>query len=183
MKKLKLNKSNIFIGVLIVVAIGLGIAIYVQRNPSVFEKQASSEVEVPQPTATLKDFRPLRTLPKDLTADERSILQAPQADDPVSKKEAHFQIVNKLAQEADVLNINKCEKPSPLVLSLKYGQEFKVKNDDSIPHSIIIDKNHIYKIDANSTVSFKADFGRGLGAYGYLCEKYAGIVGFFLVEK
>lgn len=183
MKKKLVNKSNIFIAVLLVIALGLGAAIYIQRNPAILEKPSTAQDATPQPSPVVQDFRPLRPLPKDLTPDERLVLQAPRQNDSFDKKAAHFELVKKLAKKSGTLNIDKCEKPSPLVLSLKEGQDFSVRNDDSVAHTIIIDTNHKYKIEPNTTTSLKASFGRGAGAYGYLCEKYAGIVGFFLVEK
>ncbi len=90
-------------------------------------------------------------------------------------------MLQKLAKESAVLDINGCTKPDPLVLKLQEGSEFKVKSSDGLEHTIVINQDYKFKIPAGQTATFKADFPYGQGVYGYLCDSQPGVVGFFSV--
>lgn len=169
--------------VLAFVAVGLGIAIYKQGllgslMPSKTSSLKSTTSKTQQQST---DPRSKRPLPTGLSQDELALMSPPHQGDTDEVKMKHYKIGQKLAKEADVLELNKCNGPSPLDLKLVSGQDFKVKNSDSQNHTIIIDKDHQYMINANSTKTVKADFGRGNGLYGYLCDNLSGVAGFFFV--
>lgn len=165
-KKLKLKvKSlklkNLLILVLVVMAITFIWAISKEKT--------TSSPTPSQPTQG-------RVLPSNLTAEEKFILQPPTADASRSAKDKHAQTVVKLAKPGNALEIKDCQ-PTPLVLQIKQGSEFTIKNNDNVHHKIIIDEEHIYQLPANSSLTTKAQFKYGRGDYGYVCQG-AGLVGF-----
>ncbi len=178
--------QNLFILALVIVAIVLGSAIYKQKVSQKTPEQTNTNTQVSQPlssgpgTASVSGQR--RPLPTDLTDDEKALLSPPNQDSPKEDKDKHYAIVVKLAQDASVLDLNNCQKPSPLDMRVKDKSTFKIKNSDSVDHTVVIDQNHHYSVSANSDTSVTVDFGHGLGAYGYLCDNQPGVVGFFLVS-
>lgn len=120
-------------------------------------------------------------LPSDLTYEERFILTPPEKDASEEAKKAHAQVVSNLAKETKFLEIKKC-KPNPLVLKIKEGSQFEIKNMDNVKHRIIFDSLHYYDIPANGNKTITAQFKYGTGDYGYVCEG-TGLVGFLHVIK
>ena len=70
-----------------------------------------------------------------------------------------------------ILDITACN-PIPRQLDLKPGQEFEVKNTDTVPHTIIIDSTHQYVIPAKSSKTLSSTFGSSgvIGTIGYRCD-------------
>lgn len=114
-------------------------------------------------------------------SEEREVLKFPSQDAPAEEKQRHYELVVKLAKEADFLDISKCIA-SPLVFKTKNGKNFLVKNNDFSDHEIQINEEHRYTISANSSRTILADFGYGQGLYGYGCDNSGAPVGLFLVE-
>lgn len=152
--------SNAKFSILVGVAILLIFAIYQQKvNNSPFTTTSSL------PSVS------------NITEDERFILNPPPATASAEKKKKHAEIVTKLAKEGNLVEIKDC-KPTPLVLQVKQGSEFKIKNNDNVNHNIIIDSEHAYELPTNNQLTIKAEFKYGPADYGYICEG-AGLVGFF----
>lgn len=157
---------NIKFIILIGIAAFLGVAIFNQQ------KIKSS----PSPTVSPTPSPQLRPLPPNLTDDERFILNPPNEDASRSAKQQHAKTVAKLAKVGNTLELNDCQ-PTPLVLEVKQGSEFKIKNNDTTPINIIFDEEHVYKIPSNGDLEILAQFKYGPGDYGYVCDK-VGLVGF-----
>ncbi len=168
-KKLKVKIHNSKVLILIGIAIILGVAILNQQ------KTKSSPRSTASPTPSIKP----RLLPPNLTDDEKFILFPPSVDASRSAKQKHANTVAKLAKVGDNLEIKDCQ-PSPLVLQVKQGSDFKIKNNDNVKHKIIFDEEHIYELPANNSQTYKAQFKYGTGDYGYVCEG-VGLVGFLHV--
>lgn len=159
-------RKNLKLIILIGIALLLGFAILNQQKA----KLPSFSTASPSPAATPK------LLPSNLTEDERFILSPPSADASRSAKQKHAKIVAKLAKIGDTLELNDC-KPTPLVLQVKQGSEFKIKNNDKTDKKIIFDEDNRFKIPANGQLTIKAAFKYGSGDYGYVCEG-AGLLAF-----
>lgn len=69
------------------------------------------------------------------------------------------------------LDITGCN-PIPKQLKLKIGQDFQVKNNDKVAHTIIIDASHKFVIPAESTTTLSSTFGASgiIGTIGYRCD-------------
>ncbi len=150
--------------ILIGIAVMLGAVILNQQKP-----KSSSQI-TPSPSTAPK------LLSTNLTAEERFILDPPSVEASRSAKQKHAQTVAKLAKMGNTIETKNCQ-PAPLVLQVKQGSEFKIKNNDNTQHYIIFDEEHIYKIPANGDLTIKAQFKYGTGDYGYVC-KGSGLVGF-----
>lgn len=184
MAKPKNPQEYKIISFLAVIALVLGAAIFQQTRPQgVNQSSEETEVAAPSPTsqsqATSSAQR--RPLPENLTEDEKAVLDPPSLDAPADEKQAHYNLAVKLAQTASNLDLNKCSKPNPLVMKITNGENFTAKNSDTVEHTIVIDQDHHYAVAPGGSATIKADFGHGLGVYGYLCDNVPGVVGFFLV--
>lgn len=166
--KFKVQNSKLLILIASIVAIG--VAIYSQQAMRI----------TTSPIITLSPPQ-LKTLSENLTYEERFVLHPPQAEASNTAKQKHAKMVSKLASAAASLDITNCE-PKPVVLRVKKGNNFTVKNNDKQPHKIMLDEKTSYEIPANGSLVVKADFNYGAGDYGYVCEG-AGLVGFLHVTK
>jgi plastocyanin len=94
-----------------------------------------------------------------------------------------FDLVKKQAKTADAINLNKCEKVSPLVFQVKQGQDYKVQNSDTVAHTISLRGTSFeVEVPAGTTKTVKADFDK-TGAYGYVCDNLGGVVGYIFVVE
>ena len=118
-----------------------------------------------------------------ITKDERATLAHPAKDAPAEEKQSHFELVQKIAKEAQHLDITKCKVANPVVLKVKLGEPITVKNQDSVDHAIVFDADNIFSIPANTTMDIKPDFQFGSGTYGYGCDQTPHTVGIFLVTQ
>lgn len=116
-----------------------------------------------------------------LTDPKNFLLNPPKEGSSKDLFQAHAQIVATYANEAKFLEIKDC-KPNPLVLKVKQGSKFEIKNMDNVKRKIIIDSQHFYDIEANDSRTITAQFKYGTGDYGYVCDE-VGIVGFLHVTK
>lgn len=163
-------KKNSKAIILLSIAILLAVAIFNQQKAKTSQNNSgSSPVPSAQPGL----------LPTTLSDDEKFILFPPSADASKSAKEKHAQIVAKLAKQSDTLEIKDCQ-PTPLVLLVKQGSKFTIKNKDSAAHNFVIDEEHQYKVSANGSLEIVAQFKYGTGDYGYVCEG-TGLTGFLHV--
>lgn len=164
MKKIHFSTLAIIIGVVALVVLAQS-----TKTPQVINK--------PSPSPSPKVFYNIPDmLPKDLTDDEKFILNPPLPEAPKSEKEKHAATVAKLAEAGSVVEIQGCN-PKPLVLQVKVGSSFEIKNEDTKAHKFIFDEDHSYDIPAHGSKTIKADFKYGAGDYGYVCNS-VGITGF-----
>jgi hypothetical protein len=106
---------------------------------------------------------------------------------PLDYKAAFFNLIAKNAVVAPSLEILDCH-PTPIIISVKLGQNVEVKNSGS--SDIIIeltqahgDSRYIYPIAASSIKSIQADFGKKSGAFAYYCNgNTSPPVGIFYVQ-
>lgn len=148
----------------IIALVGIAVLLLVGIN----NQQKAKTSPAPSPQAKL--------MPSNLSEDEKFILNPPSPDASASAKQKHAQTVAKLALVRNQVEIKDCQ-PTPLVLQVKQGSEFTVKNSDNTSHTLTFDEDHNFKIPANGLTTIKAEFKYGTGDYGYVCEG-VGLVGF-----
>ena len=112
-----------------------------------------------------------------------SIVNPPGPNATDEEKDRFFQLVAKVATPANFLEVSSC-LPSPIAFLTEYKQPMSFMNNDSVEHSIIINKDHVYTVLPNSSKTVIAEFGFGPGFYGYACDdpnKTAGMI--FIVDQ
>lgn len=162
-------EKNLKLITFLAITVILALAIYSQHKI----KPSTDPAPSPSPQPKL--------LSDTLTPDEKFILNPPPADASRSAKKKHAEVVAKLAKETPMLEIKNCQ-PNPLVLQIKQGSEFKIKNYDTVERRIFVDGSHVYKIPAKGEQNIKAEFKYGTGDYGYVCEG-VGLVAFLHVVQ
>lgn len=160
------------VGVLVVLAIVLGGAIYQQQTGSKSQTGIPQDRSVPQPVANQNTQQ--ASTPRELTAEEKQALNFPGPNATEAEKKAHADLVNKLGNQSGVpfLDISGC-RPTPVVYRVKLGGTFKVKNSDSKDHTIYTDRDTVIKANSEQTLTSK-DIGDNLGQYAYGCDGSAG---------
>lgn len=180
MHKIKFLQSHLIsryahylIPLLLGVAIFLGITIYreivAKRPPPLSIKSPPQSGSALGPTSSSAS-----------TDEEIQQLLGIRQDSSDEEKKRHFDLVQKLARDAEYLNITNCA-PQPIVIRVKDGSHLIVKNSDDEMLEIGIDPQHLYGIPAQGEKKIKIAFGNGPGIYGYGCNKSSGAVGMFYV--
>lgn len=201
---------NYVIILLVVLAVGLGAAIATQygngesdgdgerlfglKFPSFFTNSASDSetqedantvsISTDQNTSLVKnrpssDFAIMKKEP--LTTKEEQAINHPGPDANTDELIAHSELINELAVRADFLDISGCDA-RPVVMNVSLGEEFVVRNTDTVDRVIVIDADHIFTIPASSEIALTAEFGKQGGIYGYGCNETSSAVGMFLVS-
>lgn len=116
-----------------------------------------------------------------LTPAEQSALDIPLHSASVEEKKQHTTEVAKLAKAAPVLDISGC-KPIPLVYSVDLKGNFKIKNDDAIPHTVrYLSTQTVVPAHGTTTVKTSQLF-KTAGDYGYGCDNPFAKMGVFMVR-
>ena len=149
------NKYKIIAGVLVLVALGLGLSIYKQNTPQTDNstKPTSSSLSVS------KDA--------ELTADEKKLFNPPATTAPAADKKAHYELALRMSTESDALEIKNCVA-TPVVIRVRLGSTFSVKNAGS--SEIDFGFGEKVKIAPGASAPVKADFKNGVGVYGFGCS-------------
>lgn len=157
MRKLRsFDFTNTTISALVIIAAGLGIAIYIKNNPVLIK----STVKVAQ-----------RYEPNNLTDLEKRISDTPGMDSSNEVKEAYSNLINQNAVDGYSLVINDC-KASPLVLRVRYGDEISVTNKGKNDiHFGFGDERTLVR--SGQSQKIKINFKNGAGIYGYGCDDEA----------
>lgn len=167
------NILSVILVVLVGVAIILGYFIYQQR----LQKQPTQEPQQPlSPQPQQVDKYPSY-------ASEEDVLVFPGEDASAEVGRRHLDLVRRIAKEAEVLEMDSGCTMNPVVFRIQEGEEFTVKNSDSVDHELVVNPEHVYSIPAGQTQQVKADFGKGPGIYGYACAFVPHTVGIFLVTQ
>lgn len=167
----------IFLVILVVIAGVLGYLIY-QKSISLPKKEPAQS----QPAANNSQAKSERSDAATLTDEEKEVLNPPSQGANEAEMKKHFELVQKLAKEPDFLEVAKCEV-RPVVTRLRNSKTFQVRNQDSIDHTIVVDKDHTYSISAGSTQTIPVDFGHGAGVYGFGCDDSTSAVGMLFVTE
>lgn len=106
-----------------------------------------------------------------LSATERSFFTIPGADASQEEKESHASLVRKNTQSAGEVSIQKDCQPSPLAFAADNTLTFKVKNTDTVSHTVKIGPTGRYTLapGESSTVTLEK---KGT-ILGYACDFYS----------
>lgn len=117
--------------------------------------------------------------------EERDILLAhPSADAPREEHQVYYDRLLGIAQEGEVIDINKCIAAVPSVLRVGIGETVTFKNEDIVSHSIAYNPEYVFTIPAGGTLEILADFGTGSGGlYGYGCDNSKNIIGVLILSS
>lgn len=138
--------------VLILVALILGYFIYQQRS-------TSESIRVPD------------------NSDKKNVLLWPPQNASVEEKQRHDDLVRSLAADAEFLDILSDCTAQPVVLRVRFGETFTIRNQDIVDHVITVNEDNIFSIPVGGTKDVKADFGKGRGNYGFVCDSRTGVSG------
>ncbi len=118
------------------------------------------------------------------TSGAETVLTHPSANASQEEKNVYFDLVRNHAQTADALVLKSGCTPVPLVISLQLKKTFVIKNSDTVNHTIVFNKDHIYAVAAGTYKEVTADFGSiGAGIYQYGCDGSSEAVGIVLVSQ
>ena len=117
--------------------------------------------------------------------EERDILLAhPPASSPRQEHQAYYDRLLGIAQEGEVIDINKCIAATPSVLRVGIGETVTFRNEDGVSHSIAYNPEYVFTIPAGGTLEIPADFGTGSGGlYGYGCDNSKNIIGVLILSS
>jgi hypothetical protein len=167
------NKSNIifatFLAALILVAIGLGVGIYLKKHPKAPALNANAGQNQPANNSGAA------------SGTDSNILHVPPPGASQDAIQKHFQLAASQAQKTPFVDITGC-KASPVVFETKQMASFGVKNNDATDHVLGFDLKHTFTIPAKGQKAIVANFDHGPGLYGYGCDSQPGVVGFFLID-
>lgn len=164
----------IYLGILILAltAIVLGALIYNQSRMK-FSLPSLTQTDTQSSTSSTNNIN------KESSSVEEVIRNFPPENATDEEKAKHFAAVNTLAQEGDRLEINDCQV-SPPILKVKNKQNFQIVNTGDTDQAIYVTKE--YNIPAGQTITVTADFGHGVGTYGYGCQSIPNsLIGIILV--
>jgi len=156
--------------VLAVIAVVLGYQIYQETLAS--KPQSVSQTQTPILPQTVGDTNISQVSPQPQDIDVESILkQFPSSTATDEERIKSNDYLLSLGQEVDTLTIVSSAtancSPTPKILRVKKGTEFKIVNQDNVDHKLSMFQKDI-SVKANTTITVKTDWGAG--AYGYVCD-------------
>lgn len=119
----------------------------------------------------------------DLTDEERQALNPPPPDATDDERAEYASLVQRVAEESNVLVVNNCE-PSPPVMLVRSGSTITATNENTVDHILVVDPEHLYTVPAEGKAMIDTgDFGKGPGIYAYGCDLSNTAIGVFLVVE
>ena len=157
-------KKNIIL-LLVVIAVGLGFAVYRKNHPS--KNQTSQTTQATSQSQT----------------EEQKLLIIPGPNASKEEVDAHNQLAAKLAQVGTEIEVGNCQS-KPIVLQIQNGANLTLKNTSSLDDNLTFDTKTKVNVVANKSLVLKVAFEHGPGLYGYRCKNgsFEGISGFVLVS-
>ena len=158
------STHKVVVGVLVLLALGLGLAVYNQN------KTTSPVPPPPPPAGNNQNNTPPNndqgSVPTPTEAEKAQLYNIPAQDAPDAEKKAHFALAAKFAVKTDTLTLNGCEA-DPFVIRVTEGSTFTVKN--SSPREVQFGFDQKVTIPAGGSAMLTASFKNGAGLYGYNC--------------
>lgn len=104
-----------------------------------------------------------------ITPIEQSVLLAPPKTP--TEEGSYDTLVQKYAQEAQVLDVGAECAVSPLVLKLKSDALLTIRNNDTVSHMIAFEDQNAFSVSVGQTrtLSLQEMFQKGAGTYRYRC--------------
>jgi len=162
-----MKAPKIIILILLITAVGLGIAIY---KKNYHPKSVSNSVSLNNNSN------------KSLT-DEQAVLQIPGSSASQEEINKHDALAIKLAVPATELDITDCHA-KPVVLLLELENNFNLINSGTKDFKITFEQNNTVSLSPKKSAVIKASsFSHGRGLYGYRCNQtgFDAIAGFIYI--
>lgn len=141
--------ANPAITALLIIALGLGVALYIKHTPTLSKSLIKSSG------------------PK-LTDLEKSILINPSQNASDEEKKAYSKIIGDNAKDGQTIFVKDCTA-RPIVLRMSYGAELNVINEGTTDiHFGFGDERTLVK--AGTSTKIPTTFKNGRGIYGYGCD-------------
>lgn len=112
----------------------------------------------------------------------KRILNPPGSNASEEEETRYYDLVAETAETAATLDLSGC-RPKPTAMEVTWNQTFKVRNQDALPHILVINADYEYLIPARSQKEIVADFGKGPGVYGFGCDESEEAVGVILLTE
>jgi hypothetical protein len=142
--------TNTTITALLIIAVGLGVALYIKNKPSV-------SLSLAQVSKGQK-----------LTELEEALFNNPGKDGTDEEHRAYSQLIAQNATDGNTIFIKDCTA-KPVVLRMSYGGMLSVNNQGTTDiHFGFGDERTLVKAGTSQTI--KTDFKNGRGIYGYGCD-------------
>jgi hypothetical protein len=109
-------------------------------------------------------------------------LSFPSTNATVEETDAFFVSVQAKAQDATGISLSSCN-PTPRIAQIGTDKQFAIKNTDNRERFITINQEHTYTIPARGEITVAANFGQGVGVYGYKCDNSPDTVGVLVVTQ
>ena len=158
---------NVIITILVLVAVGLGIAIVYQKTAFLSDDGEAGIQSQPTPSELSGEA---------LANEEQTVLNFPAETATESDRRQHSEMVRRLAVASDTLDLTGC-RPDPVVLEVLLGETVTVRNSDVESYELVINSEYVFVVPGGGETEVVADFGKGLGVYGYGCEPASQVVG------
>jgi|SRR3989344_2261893 len=161
-------KNSVIIAILLLLAIGLGAAIYYKQYwPKNADKNSDNtnqnEQEAPKPVI-LSDPE----FDANLTEQQKALFYNPGPDASQEQRDEFFKLAEKAAVSGQLISINGCTA-SPDVLKAAVGSKISVRNTGTTDIMWGVSEDKV-AVKAGATVDVTALFKQGSGLYGYGCE-------------
>lgn len=115
------------------------------------------------------------------TPDQEAVLKVPLHDASPEEKTRYAQLVAKLAEEKTQLTLDAC-MPDSLVYRVALNGSFKVRNNDTVVHTIRYLTTQIPLPAQSATVVKTSQLFQKAGDYGYGCDNPFAKMGVFMVR-
>lgn len=112
-------------------------------------------------------------------ADLDMIRRVPDQRAPEEVKRAYNELMNRIAEDASVLEITGCAA-KPLALKVAEGNTVTIRNADDVVHTLNLGQQK-FAVPAKGAAMLTAKFDTGPGIYGYGCDTGLSIIGVFHV--
>jgi|SRR5581483_11029295 len=113
------------------------------------------------------------------------LVKGPPHDAPDDYKKSFLDAVIKNSVVTSQVDITNCQ-PQPLIAQIKLASEFLIKNGGPAVTIELTqahgDPKYTYQFEKNSQRTIQADFGKGVGAYAYYCNRSKDPVGVFYLK-
>jgi len=135
----------------------------------ILQQRYVNNFPIPTPSPSPSSAPTPSSTPRTLTPEEQAVLKIPLHSASSQEKEQHAKQVAKLTTTAPELDITAC-KPNPVVYQVGLNSSFKIKNNDSIPHTLRYMSSQILVPSMGSTTIKTSQLFKIAGDYGYGCD-------------
>lgn len=186
--KMSQKHLNIFIIVLLLVAISLGVVIFKKENPDFSLNFWSGESDNVSESELNNSNSGSAINPDDIEIESmedaiEEVLQSPGQDATQEERQRHYALAVKIAKDTTTVDITGCEA-DPTVTRISMGDTLNIVNDDNSPHSFVFGGGNTVSVPAGGSKSVNVGepvFQHDAGLYGFGCDASSRGIGYILV--